>query len=450
MSPSSSPLHRHFLMLAQALDERLGPAEDYTLWLHAEESDFVRFNHGKVRQPGSVSQRELSLRLIQGKRHASTELSLSGVAAEDLARVDSALARLRERVAQLPEDPLLLWETEGVSSVHLSPEALADGAEMTDAILEEAALDGGVDLVGILASGPIYSGFASSRGQRCWDERRSWLFDWCLYQQGDKAVKSSVGGTGWDRSLLAQRMAEARLALPILSRPARRLEPGRYRAWLTPSALGEVMGLLSWGAFSHRAQEARNTPLLSMLTQGRTMDPRVSLAEDLAGGLQPGFSHDGFARPERVPLIEAGALVGSLVSPRSSLEYSRAHNGASSEESPTSLNMKAGELAAGTELEALGTGLWISNLWYLNYSDRPAGRITGMTRFASCWVESGEVVAPAEVMRFDETVFHLLGEGLVAIGEQQSMMPDAGTYERRATASQRLPGILVDGMRFTL
>lgn len=450
MSHSSSPLHAHFLGLAQQLDVRMGPAEDYTLWLRAEESDFVRFNQGKVRQPGSVSQRELTLRLIQGRRHCSTEFSLSGVASEDLVRVESALARLRERIAHLPEDPLLLWETAGHSGVHLCTEALPDGTEMTEAILEEVALAGGLDLVGILASGPIYSGFASSRGQRCWDERQSWLLDWCLYQQGDKAVKSSVGGTQWDRSLLAQRMAEARQVLPVLARPARRLDPGRYRAWLTPSALGEVMSLLSWGAFSHRAQEARNTPLLSMITQGRALDPRVSLAENLAGGLQPGFSHDGFARPEQVSLIEAGKLVGSLVCPRSSLEYNRPHNGASGDESPTALNMKPGELPTGSELAALGTGLWLSNLWYLNYSDQPAGRITGMTRFASCWVENGEVVAPAEVMRFDETIFHLLGEGLETIGDQQSMMPDSSTYERRATGSQRLPGILVDGMRFTL
>ena len=37
----------------------------------------------------------------------------------------------------------------------------------------------------------------------------------------------------------------------------------------------------------------------------------------------------------------------------------------------------------------LDTGIYVNNLWYLNYSDRPAGRITGMTRFATLWVEEG-------------------------------------------------------------
>ena len=52
----------------------------------------------------------------------------------------------------------------------------------------------------------------------------------------------------------------------------------------------------------------------------------------------------------------------------------------------------------------MGTGVYIGNLGYLNYSDRTAGRMTGMTRFATFWVEDGQVVAPLNVMRFDDTI----------------------------------------------
>ena len=45
-------------------------------------------------------------------------------------------------------------------------------------------------------------------------------------------------------------------------------------------------------------------------------------------------------------------------------------------------------------LEELGDGLYINNVWYLNFSDRPACRITGMTRFACFWVEGGEIAYP--------------------------------------------------------
>lgn len=450
MSAASSPSHQHFLDLAEHLRLRLQPGEDFTMWLQGESSDFVRFNHGRVRQPGTVRQDELTLRLIHGQRHASMEMTLSGQDLLDRNQVEATLTRLRGHLAQIPEDPHLLWEMDGESTVFVAPGTTPDGQEITAAVLDEAAVDGGVDLVGILVSGEVHAGFASSRGQTNWDSRHSWLLDWCLYHQGDKAVKSTLGGTEWDPAAFHQSMDRARAQLPVLARPVKRLEPGRYRAWLSASAMAEVMELLSWGAFSHRSQEARNSPLLRMLTQGQTLDARVHLLEDVGGGLSPGFSPDGFRRPEVVSLIGEGRLVGSLISPRSSREYGVAQNGSSGDESPTSLFLRPGTLADEDVLAELGTGLHVSNLWYLNYSDRPAGRITGMTRFATTWVEDGEVVAPTEVMRFDETIFHLLGDGLEHLGAQASLQPSTGTYERRSTTSLRLPGALVDGMRFTL
>ena len=66
----------------------------------------------------------------------------------------------------------------------------------------------------------------------------------------------------------------------------------------------------------------------------------------------------------------------------------------------------------------LGTGLYIGNLWYLNFSDRAACRTTGMTRFGTFWVEGGEIVAPIDVLRFDDTAYHLLGDRLAGLTDQ--------------------------------
>jgi hypothetical protein len=53
-------------------------------------------------------------------------------------------------------------------------------------------------------------------------------------------------------------------------------------------------------------------------------------------------------------------------------------------------------------------------------------------------------------MRFDDTLYHLLGEGLEGIGATAELMPSTSTYGHRSTDSQRLPGLLVDGMALTL
>ena len=112
--------------------------------------------------------------------------------------------------------------------------------------------------------------------------------------------------------------------------------------------------------------------------------------------------------------------------------------------------MAGGTLAEKDALDALGTGLAIGNLWYLNFSDRPACRMTGMTRFASFWVEHGKIVAPVNVMRFDDSVYRLLGSNLEALTEETELLLDPGTYGSRKLTSLKLPGALVREMAFTL
>ena len=112
--------------------------------------------------------------------------------------------------------------------------------------------------------------------------------------------------------------------------------------------------------------------------------------------------------------------------------------------------MSVGTLAQADALAALDTGLLINNLWYLNYSDRPACRLTGMTRFATFWVEHGKIVAPVNVMRFDDTLYRILGDNLNALTQEQDFMLDSSSYGERSTQSSRLPGALLAGLKFTL
>jgi predicted Zn-dependent protease len=181
-----------------------------------------------------------------------------------------------------------------------------------------------------------------------------------------------------------------------------------------------------------------------------TFDPRVAIAEAIAGGVAPAFQGEGYLRPAMTPLIDHGRLVGSLVSPRSAREFALETNGASGHESPVALAMEGGTLAANDALAALGTGIYVGNLHYLNYSDRPACRMTGMTRFATFWVEDGRIVAPIDVLRFDDTAFRMLGENLEALTAETELLLASDTYRERALASMRLPGALLSELTFTL
>lgn len=66
------------------------------------------------------------------------------------------------------------------------------------------------------------------------------------------------------------------------------------------------------------------------------------------------------------------------------------------------------------------------------------------------WVEGGEIVAPANVLRFDDTAYNLLGSNLVGLTGEVETLLDPSSYGGRSSASHRLPGALVDDMAFTL
>ena len=439
-------MESYFNALAQVVDAALAKGERYTASFAGETTDFVRMNRGKVRQPGHVAQQHLTLQLVRGARHASHSLALTGDLRVDSTAVRDALAGLRLVIPELADDPHLLLPSVVASSRSERGGPLPSTPELVETILDAAA---GEDLVGILAAGPVQRGFANSEGQRNWHQATTFNLQWSLYFRADKAVKSSYAGFRWEPGAFAARMAQARERLALISRPAKSLTPGRYRAFLAPTAMEEIAGLLAWGGFSGRALATQQSALARMQS-GARLDPRVALAEDTAGGVAPGFQGEGFARPERVALIGEGALVGSLVSPRTAREFDLAENGANGAEMPESLSMQGGDLPARDALAALDTGLAIGNLWYLNYSDRPNCRMTGMTRFATFWVEDGRVVAPVDVLRFDDTLYRILGENLESLTTETELLLDPNTYGARMLTSATLPGALVKEMAFTL
>lgn len=437
----------YFYALADHLTTLLQGEEVFTCAFDGEDSDFVRFNQARVRQAGHVVQRSITLDLIEGRRHAAGELTLAGDLGRDRPRIERLVERLRATRSHVPEDPFLYYATEVHSGERRYPDHLPEGAEMVERIL---ATGHDHDLVGILAKGPIHAGFANSLGQRNWYSRPSFNLNWSLYLHTDKAVKTPYAGFEWQDALLEARMEAAARQLEVLARPPRSVSPGQYRTFLTAKALDEIIALLGADAFSLHARRTRTTPLLHMVEEGARLNSALTITEDTAEGIAPDFQAAGFIRPPQVTLIEHGTFRDCLVAPRSTAEYGVPCNGAGERETALSLDVAPGSLPSHEVLQALDTGLYVGNLWYLNYSDRNAARITGMTRFATFWVENGRIEAPVNVMRFDETLYHLFGDQLLGLTAEREMLLDPVSYGGRSYRSARLPGILVEGMNFTL
>jgi predicted Zn-dependent protease len=437
----------YFYALADAITESLHGDEFYTCTFRAEDSDFVRFNLSAIRQAGTVEQRLLTLDLIHGRRHAAAEVALSGDFESDCARLRQLLTELREQLPYLPEDPHLLYATTVHSSAYQGDNRLPDKADAVAAVLEAGS---GRDLVGMYAAGGIYAGFANALGQRNWFTSYTFNCDWSFYYQNDKAIKTSYAGFVWEPTAFARKVAEAAAQLEVLRRPPHTIPPGRYRVYLAPTALYDIIEMLAWGGFGLKDHRTKQTTLLKMVEEGLHLHPAITIRENTRDGVAPNFQGAGFIKPAQVTLIEAGAFHDCLVSPRSAKEYDVPTNGASNAEAPESVEIAAGDVARDDVLPRLDTGVYINNLWYLNYSDRSACRITGMTRFATFWVERGIIQAPLSVMRFDESIYRMFGDHLLGLTAERDFILDPSTYHERSTGSSRLPGALVEDFNFTL
>ena len=434
-----------FYQLAGVVAGLTLPGEVFTCSFSGEDSNFVRLNANRVRQAGHVRQRSLTIDLIEGERHATGTLTLGGDPGQERQALRELMAQLRSQREHLAGDPYLNFATAVNSTDDARPSALPDPGAAIGEVIRAAE---GLDLVGIWCSGPIHRGFANSFGQRNWYEAATFNLDWSCYHAGDKAVKCNVAGFDWDGGAMVQAMERAREQLKMMTRAPRTIAPGRYRVYLAPQALGGLLELLGWGGFGLKSHRTRATPLLKMVVNGRRLHPSVHLSEDHAGGIAPPFTGDGFIKPERVALISGGAYRDTLADPRSAKEYQVPVNAES--ETPHSLHMTPGDVETADILERLGTGVYISEVWYCNYADPNDCRITGMTRFASFWVENGEIAAPLEVMRFDDSLYNILGSNLIGLTREADYRFDPDTYFQRSTSVMRLPGALVDDFNFAL
>jgi predicted Zn-dependent protease len=442
----SSRVKSHFDQISTDLFSGLKSGEDLVLGLRGEDSLFVRINQARVRQNTSVEQVELSLRYQAQGRTLDRSLPLTLDFATDTARVGQVMRECRSEIESLPPDPFQVAVVNNGTSDREFYGELGQTEEIIADICGAAKDD---DLAGLFAGGPLIAASKNSKGQSHWFSSESFFMDYSLYA-GPKAAKAALAGMKWDRSEWAHRLADTRRQLSLLQRESLEVKPGKYRTFLASEAINEILGILSWGALSTASWKQGSCGLQKLIEGQVKLSPRFSLRENFDLGLSPLFNSMGEVSPAQLPLIRDGVVEQLLTSSRSAKEYCLPANAAESYESLRSPEVASGDLEESAILKELGTGLYVSNLHYLNWSDRLEARVTGMTRYACFWVEGGEIVAPIQDLRFDESLYALFGAKLLAVTKNSELHPNTSTYGSRSTGGSRTPGMLVDDMTFTL
>jgi len=443
----NNKMEKLFDQLADKIFSSLAAEEHLSLSLQAEESQFTRINGGRIRQTGLVNDNSVHVDLVVNNRRATASLSLSGEMESDFERLSIELNRLRDEAAQLPEDPYIVLSSGGETSYTDKQGSLLDVEHSADKLLPVMQ---GVDLSGIWASGRIYRGNANSAGNRHWFATDSFFLDYSLVNVQEKMVKATFAGSDWKQDEYEQSLLASIEKLKMLDSPSIKIKPGNYRTYIASAGVADLLNMFSWDGLSELSMQTGESAFLKMRNEHMTLSPLFSFAEDFSNGLVPCFNEQGEVSPQRIELIQQGELKSCLISSRTAKEYGLDSNFAEQSEYLRSPVMAAGELPEADVLQALGTGVYLSNLHYLNWSDAAGGRITGMTRYACFWVEDGEIKGPIENMRFDDSFYNFFGDNLEAVTTEAKINPGVGTYESRCLEMTECPGILLSSFSLTL
>ena len=420
--------------------------EDLAMNLHSEESDFIRFSQSKVRQNTTVKQHEVTLQYQKDQRVYKMKFNLTLDFDHDMNKVKSILTQLRIDLPQTDASPQFVPIVNNGSSETFKKAERPSTAEII-AIIGSTFSD--ADLAGLWCSGPLRQASINSKGQFHYFETDYFFFDYSIYD-GPRAAKSFYAEDNWNLKTFTDKAQQAKTTLALLKKPSLKIQPGQYKTYLGPMAVAEVLGLFNWRALSQGSFKQGFAPLKKLAEKETLMSDKFTLVENLNLGYSTPFNSLGEIGAKELMLIKKGRLENLLTSTATATEYKLESNYADPSESMRSPEVKPGHLNEQEILKNLGTGLYLSNLHYINWSDVQTARITGMTRFACFWVENGEIVGPIQDMRFDDSLFNLFGKNLIDLTETQHVYTDTATYLKRSLGAMKVPGMLLHGMNFTL
>ena len=436
-----------FNQLSEILLKSLDADEHMKVSIDGENSQFVRFSQSKVRQAGLVDDASLSISLIKDGRTCSGSFTLTGNSETDEKTAYMELERMREEVVSLPKDPFVVLPEDTGSSREDHNGSLLSQENAVSAL---SPVMQGVDLAGIWASGRIFTGNANSAGQKHWFATDTFSLDYSLITPDERMVKGTYAGSQWDQTEYEKNMTSSIAKLRMMDKPGKKIKPGAYRTYIAPAGVADIVGMFSWGGVGEASIQQGDSSLCRMRQNDVKMSPCFTLSEDFTSGMVPRFNYNGELAPEKLDLILSGSLHNTLVSSRTAKEYGVKSNFAGEHEAMRSPVLAPGDLKEDDVVQSLDTGIYLSNLHYLNWSDRPGGRITGMTRYACFWVENGEVIAPIENMRFDDSIYNFFGENLESVTDKSHLHPTVQTYEGRELGGVSCPGILLKSFELTL
>ncbi|HEV2146708.1 MAG TPA: TldD/PmbA family protein [Longimicrobiaceae bacterium] len=368
----------------------------------------TRFAQNQVSTAGDTRDATLTVTTAWGKQVASATTN----------RFDDASLRqvveTAERLARLvPEDPEYLGElgpqqypaTPGYfeSTANLTPE------ERAAAVLAIArpAQQRGLVSTGFLTSVAGAQAVATKRGLFAYNQAsRANLTTTVRTPDGTGSGWAGTGASDWSKVNPAE-LAERAIRKAELSRNPQAVEPGEWTVVLEPTAVANMVGLMTGSLGARTADEGRS--FFSKQGGGnrigeKFLDERVTIWSD---PLDPNLSTSPFTNQglpnRRMVWIENGVL--------KNLVYDRfwAHKqGVEPTGFLAGYYMQGGNATVEEMIASTERGLLVTRFWYNRPVDPRTILWTGLTRDGTFLIENGRIVSAVKNLRYNESPVFML------------------------------------------
>ena len=391
------------------LGKKLLPGAELLVSFRDGRNANTRFACSQLTTSGDVDDTELTVQAFFGRRHASASGNQTS---------DEALRALLLRVGQIgriaPEDPehmplLAPQRYLPVPSAFDDATARLAARDRAEAI-RSAIVQGDaqkLQVAGFYEHGNQRLTLGASTGLRAQHQR--------TYASFTTTARTPDGsGSGW-ASAISPRSAEidatalAKVAIDkaVHSQKPRSLAPGHYTVILEPAAVGELLSFLLGALDARMADEGRSffaKPGGGNRIGEKLFSDLITLRSDPTDKLTPGapFSDEGLPQKPR-SYIDKGTLSG--------LWYSRHWANKQGKEAtgrPRVAHLLGGQSTTEGLLSGVKRGVLITRFWYARWVDPQSMLVTGLTRDGVFLIEDGQVTAPVNNFRFNESPATLL------------------------------------------
>jgi predicted Zn-dependent protease len=386
---------------------KVSPAEETRVSINSSARADTRFALNQVTTSGENQDTSVTITTYVGNRSASVTTNRL-----DEASLAAAAKEAFEIAKLVPPNPERMPE--------LGPQSYPEGKSRDVSLPTAAERDMAAKKVtaSAIAAGLIATGFIECRtsASALANSRGLFAYDSTGAVSMTATVRSTDGtGSGWACSdgdtfgdIDAARVAATAVEKAKTSRNPVAVEPGRYVTILEPTAVGNLVQLITNGMQARSADEGRSffsKPGGGNKIGMKVVDERVTLLSDPADTATTNGGYDGDGQPaEKNVWIENG-IVKSLNYDR----YWAQKKGVPPTRSGSrALRMVAGTTSTADMIKSTERGILVTRFWYIRSVDPRTILYTGLTRDGTFLIENGKVTHAVKNFRFNESPIFFL------------------------------------------